>query len=149
MAEGLNKVLLLGNVGQDPDFRVTTGGAALLKIRLATSEKYKDKQGDWVERTEWHTCLLWGRRGEAVSKFLKKGERVFVEGSIRTSSYEQDGVKKYKTEIVVSNIILAGVGKGRAAGSTAASAGAPASHEPEPMEAFGDFDRSDDDEIPF
>jgi single-strand DNA-binding protein len=154
---GLNKVFLLGNIGQDPDFRFTTGGAALLKLRLATNESYVDKNKQRQERTEWHSVLIWGARGEALSKFLKKGERVFVEGSLRTSSYEVDGIKKYKTEIHASDIILAGSAKGTGAKGDApkskprsmTSAGVATSPEPEPMEDFGNFAPSEDDEIPF
>lgn len=107
--EGLNKVFLYGNLGADPELRVTAGGGqSLLKLRVATTESYADKTGARQERTEWHWVILWGRRGEALSKFLKKGERVFIEGSLRTSSYEKDGEKRYSTEIVASNIILGG-----------------------------------------
>ena len=112
MAEGLNKVLLLGNLGADPELRVTPGGQAILKLRLATTESYLDRNNTRQERTEWHSVTLWGKRGEALSKFLTKGERIFVEGSIRTSSYEKDGEKRYRTEVVANNIILAGRGKG-------------------------------------
>ena len=112
MAEGLNKVLLLGNLGADPELRVTPGGQAVLKLRLATTESYLDRNNARQERTEWHSVTLWGKRGEALSKFLTKGERIFVEGSIRTSSYEKDGEKRYRTEVVANNIILAGRGKG-------------------------------------
>ena len=112
MAEGLNKVLLLGNLGADPELKVTAGGQSILKLRLATTETYLDKSNTRQERTEWHSITLWGKRGEALSRFLQKGERIFVEGSIRTSSYEKDGEKRYRTEIVANNIILAGRGKG-------------------------------------
>jgi single-strand DNA-binding protein len=112
MAEGLNKVLLLGNLGADPELKVTQGGQAILKLRLATTESYLDKSNTRQERTEWHSVTLWGKRGEALSRFLQKGERIFVEGSIRTSSYEKDGEKRYRTEVVANNIILAGRGKG-------------------------------------
>src|SRR5262249_49521271 len=112
MAEGLNRVLLLGNLGADPELRVTQGGQAILKLRLATTESYLDRNNTRQERTEWHSVTLWGKRGEALSKFLTKGERIFVEGSLRTSSYEKDGEKRYRTEVVASNIILGGRGKG-------------------------------------
>jgi single-strand DNA-binding protein len=108
MAEGLNKVLLLGNLGADPELRVTPGGQSVLKLRLATTESYLDKSNTRQERTEWHQITVWGKRGEALSKFLTKGSSIFVEGSIRTSSYEKDGEKRYRTEIIANNIILAG-----------------------------------------
>jgi len=116
MAEGLNKVMLLGNLGADPELKMTQGGQSVLKLRLATTETYLDKNQTRQERTEWHSVTLWGKRGEALAKFLTKGERIFVEGSLRTSSYEKNGEKRYSTEINASNIILAGRGKGQGAG---------------------------------
>ncbi len=116
MAEGLNKVMLLGNLGADPELKMTQGGQSVLKLRLATTETYLDKNQTRQERTEWHSVTLWGKRGEALSKFLTKGERIFVEGSLRTSSYEKNGEKRYSTEINATNIILAGRGKGQGAG---------------------------------
>ena len=112
MAEGLNKVMLLGNLGADPELKVTQGGQAVLKLRLATTETYLDRNKTRQERTEWHSVTLWGPRGEALAKFLQKGERIFVEGRISTSSYEKDGEKRYRTEVVATNIILTG-GKSR------------------------------------
>lgn len=116
MAEGLNKVMLLGNLGADPELKMTQGGQSVLKLRLATTETYLDKNQTRQERTEWHSVTMWGKRGEALAKFLTKGERIFVEGSLRTSSYEKNGEKRYSTEINASNIILAGRGKGAGAG---------------------------------
>jgi single-strand DNA-binding protein len=114
MSEGLNKVMLIGNLGQDPELRVTPGGQSILKMRLATSETYLDKSNTRQERrTEWHSITMWGKRGEALAKFLKKGERIYVEGSLRTSSYEKDGEKRYRTEVIASNVILNGSGGGR------------------------------------
>jgi single-strand DNA-binding protein len=110
MAEGLNRVMLLGNLGADPELRVTTGGQAILKLRLATTESYLDRNNARQERTEWHSVTLWGKRGEALAKILAKGERIFVEGRLQTSSYEKDGEKRYRTEVVATNVILAGRG---------------------------------------
>ena len=112
MAEGLNKVMLLGNLGADPELKVTQGGQAVLKLRLATTESYLDKSNTRQERTEWHSITVWGRRGEALAKILAKGRSIFVEGSLRTSSYEKDGEKRYRTEVIANNIILAGSGRG-------------------------------------
>ncbi|CAN5808583.1 hypothetical protein BH09MYX1_BH09MYX1_06540 [soil metagenome] len=117
MAEGLNKVMLFGNLGADPELRVTPGGQAILKLRLATTETYLDKSNTRQERTEWHSITMWGKRGEALSKFLKKGERIFVEGSLRTSSYEKNGEKRYRTEIIANNLILGGGGGGGGGGA--------------------------------
>jgi single-strand DNA-binding protein len=109
MSEGLNKVLLLGNLGADPELKTTQGGA-VLKLRLATTESYVDRDSVRQERTEWHRVTLWGKRGEALAKILRKGERVFVEGRISTTSYEKDGEKRYSTEVVATNVILSGRG---------------------------------------
>src|SRR5215470_13866359 len=113
MAEGLNRVMLLGNLGADPELRMTSGGQAVLKIRLATSETYLDRNKVRQERTEWHSVVVWGKRAEALAKILAKGSRIFVEGGIRTSSYDdKDGNKRYRTEVVANNIILSGGGGG-------------------------------------
>ncbi len=106
MADGLNRVMLLGNLGADPELRMTSGGQAVLSLRLACSESYLDKDKNRQERTEWVNVTVWGKRGEALAKLLAKGSRVFVEGGLRTSSYDKDGEKRYKTEVVASNIIL-------------------------------------------
>ena len=116
MAEGLNRVLLFGNLGADPELRVTPGGQAVLKLRMATTETYLDKNNVRQERTEWHRVTLWGKRGEALGKFLTKGDRIFVEGRLQTSSYEKNGEKRYSTEVVATNIILGG-GRGRGEGA--------------------------------
>ncbi len=109
MADGLNRVMLLGNLGADPELRVTNSGQSVLKLRLATSESYLDKDRVRQERTEWHSITVWGKRAEALGKFLTKGSRLFIEGGLRTSSYDdKEGNKKYRTEIVASNIILSG-----------------------------------------
>src|SRR4029079_9205706 len=113
MADGLNRVMLLGNLGADPELRFTQGGQAVLNMRLATTESYLDKDKVRRERTDWHNVVVWGKRGEALAKILTKGSSVFIEGSIRTSSYDdREGQKRYKTEIIAQNVILAGRGRG-------------------------------------
>src|ERR1700734_3416753 len=108
MADGLNKVMLLGNLGQDPELKMIAGGQAVLNLRLATTETYLDKNNTRQERTDWHTVTVWGKRAEALAKFLTKGSQIFVEGRIQTRSYEKNGEKRYATDIVANNIILTG-----------------------------------------
>jgi single-strand DNA-binding protein len=162
MAEGLNRVMLLGNLGADPELRMTSGGQAVLKLRLATSETYVDKNRQRQERTEWHNVVIWGKRAEALAKILTKGSRIFVEGGLRTSSYDdRDGNKRYRTEVVCTNILLQGSGGGGGRGGAGGGGGgfkdaAPA--DDDMSEGFrpqsgapagGDFPETDDDDIPF
>ena len=115
MADGLNRVMLLGNLGADPELRFTQGGQAVLNMRLATTESYLDKDKVRRERTDWHNVVVWGKRGEALAKILTKGSSVFIEGGLRTSSYDnKEGQKVYKTEIHANNILLTG-GRSRGA----------------------------------
>jgi single-strand DNA-binding protein len=117
MAEGLNKALLIGNLGADPELRHTQNGRAVLKFRLATTESYATEGGERKEVTHWHNVVLWGKRAEALAKFLAKGERVYVEGRIETRSYDdKDGVKRSITEITANNLILLGRGGGAGGG---------------------------------
>src|ERR1700734_3608894 len=115
MPEGLNRVMLIGNLGADPELRVTPGGQAVLKLRLATNESYMDRNNVRQERTEWHRVTVWGRRAEALGKFLQKGDSLFIEGRLSTSSYEKNGEKRYSTEVIANNIVLPGRGKGEGA----------------------------------
>ena len=103
MADGLNRAMLLGNIGADPELKVTPGGQAILKLRLATTESYLDRSQQLKERTDWHSVAVWGNRGETLAKILAKGSSIFVEGRIQTSSYETDGEKRYRTDIVDQN----------------------------------------------
>jgi len=158
MADGLNRVMLLGNLGADPELRMTNGGQAVLKLRLATSETYLDRNKVRQERTEWHSVVVWGKRAEALAKFLAKGSRIFIEGGLRTSSYDdKDGNKRYKTEIVAQNIILSGGGGGGRGGPRSSEGHGPGDEGPPPAAGGGGggFSDSDygggggDDEIPF
>ena len=108
MSDGMNKVILVGNLGADPELRVTPGGQAILKLRVATTESYLDKNNTRAERTEWHSVTVWGKRAEGLAKVLAKGDRICVEGGLRTSSYEKDGEKRYRTEVSASNVVLCG-----------------------------------------
>jgi single-strand DNA-binding protein len=124
MADGLNRVMLLGNLGADPELRFTQGGQAVLNMRLATTESYLDKDKVRRERTDWHNVVVWGKRGEALAKILTKGSSVFIEGSLRTSSYDnKEGQKVYKTEINANNILLTGSRHRDGGGAEAGGAG--------------------------
>ena len=117
MAEGLNRVMLIGNLGQDPELKFTQGGQAMLKMRLATTESYMGRDNERKTSTEWHSVTMWGKRGESLSKFLSKGRTIYVEGRIQTRQWEdKDGNKRYTTEIVATNVILMGGGGGGGAG---------------------------------
>lgn len=102
MARGVNKVILIGNAGGDPDVRYMPNGNAVANVTLATSDSWKDKQsGERMERTEWHRVVFFGRLGEIVGEYVKKGSKVYVEGRLQTREWEKDGVKRYTTEVVV------------------------------------------------
>jgi single-strand DNA-binding protein len=113
VSEGLNQVNLLGNLGADPEFRSTPSGG-VLQLRMATTETYLDRNRTRQETTEWHTVVVWGRRGEALSRILSKGSKIMVTGSLRTTSWEPtDGSgKRYRTQIVARNVLLCGDGRG-------------------------------------
>lgn len=117
MARGLNKVMLIGNLGADPEVRYTTGGSAIANIRLATAESWRDKEtGDQQERTEWHRVVFFGRLAEIAGEYLKKGSQVYVEGAIRTRKWtDKEGAEKYTTEIVANEMQMLG-GRGGAGG---------------------------------
>jgi single-strand DNA-binding protein len=101
----LNKVMLIGNLGKDPEMRFATTGTAVAKFSIATSERSKDKvSGDWVEKTEWHNIVLFGRQAELAGEFLSKGKTVYIEGRLQTQKYEKDGIMRYNTEIVGDKI---------------------------------------------
>ena len=105
----VNKVILLGNLGRDPETRYTTGGDAVTNLRIATSEQWKDKNGDKQEKTEWHSVVLFGRQAEVAGEYLKKGRSVYIEGRLQTRKYtDKEGVEKYATEIVADRMQLLG-----------------------------------------
>lgn len=108
--KSLNRVQLIGNLGKDPEIKYTPQGTAVAKIAIATNERFKDKSGEWQDRTEWHNVVLWQRLAEIAGEYLKKGGKVYVEGRLQTRSWDdkQTGQKKYMTEIVASDIILLG-----------------------------------------
>lgn len=136
----MNKAILVGNLGQDAELKVMSGGDAVLNFSVATSEKWTDKQsGEKKEKTEWHRCALWGKRAEALAPHLTKGTKVVVEGKIETRSYEKDGEKRYATSIKVNELEFAGGGN------------KPARSDDEPYEpAAGESSgEAGDAEIPF
>ncbi len=107
MARSVNKVILIGNLGSDPELRYTPSGTAVCNFRLATNESYKDQTGQLVERTEWHNIVTWGRLAEICGEYLRKGSRVYIEGSIQTRSYEdRDGNTRYVTEIKARDMMM-------------------------------------------
>ena len=103
---GLNKVVLIGQLGKDPDVRTLESGVVVSKFPLATSESYKDKEGNRHEQTEWHNIVLWRGLAEIAQKYLSKGNLVYIEGKLQNRSWEHEGQKKYITEIVADNLIL-------------------------------------------
>lgn len=106
---GLNKCMLIGHVGKDPELTTTTGGSHVCKFSIATSERYKDKStGEMVEKTEWHRIICWGALATNCSEYLSKGRQVYIEGKLQTRSWEQDGVKRYMTEVVAFTVQFLG-----------------------------------------
>jgi single-strand DNA-binding protein len=112
MAKSVNKVILVGNLGKDPELKYTTGGTAVAKFSLATNDRFKDKDGNWQDRTEWHNITCWARLAEIANEYLKKGRTVYIEGSLRTDSWDdkQTGQKRYQTYINASDLVLLGGG---------------------------------------
>ena len=105
----VNKVTLLGRLGKDSELTITPAGLSVLKATLATSERFKDKDGKYVERSEWHRLAMFSKRAEGIAPYLKKGTQVYVEGRIQTRQYDKDGVKHFSTDIIVNDIILLGI----------------------------------------
>lgn len=110
MGKSINKVTLIGNVGNTPEVKFNTGGTAIAKFSIATNENYKDKAGEWQERTEWHNIIAWAKLAEIVGEYVTKGSKIYIEGRLQTSSWEdkQTGEKKYRTEIVANELVLLG-----------------------------------------
>ena len=108
MPRSINKVILIGNLGKDPEVKFTPGGTAIAKFSLATNERFKDKSGEWQDRTEWHNIVAWQRLAEIVGEYIKKGSKVYIEGRLQTSSWEdkQSGEKRYRTEIIAQDLVM-------------------------------------------
>jgi single-strand DNA-binding protein len=107
----LNKVMLIGNLGKDPELKYTPSGQAVATFSLATTRKWRDKEGGDKEDTQWHNIKVWGRTAEVANQYLKKGRQVFIEGRLEHRQYEQDGQRKYFTEVVCENMVMMGGGK--------------------------------------
>jgi len=158
MAKSVNKVILLGNVGKDPEIRSTPGGTLVATLGLATSDRQKDAQGNWQDRTEWHNLVAFNRTAEIIRDYVKKGSKLFVEGSLRTSNWEdkETKAKRYRTEIIVNDLSLL---SGREEGSTggysraASPASSAASFDQRPPAAapddYAQQAEISDDDIPF
>lgn len=110
MAKSVNKVILVGNVGQDPEVKYTATGVPVAKVSLATNERFKDRNDQWQDRTEWHSIVAWQRLAEIVGEYVHKGSKLYVEGKLQTSTWEdkQSGEKKFRIEIVARDIVLLG-----------------------------------------
>jgi single-strand DNA-binding protein len=161
MARGINKVILVGNLGNDPDVKATQGGTTVTTISVATSEQWKDKQtGQAQERTEWHRVKFFGRLAEIAGDYLRKGSQVYIEGSLRTDKYtDKNGVERYSTDIIANEMqMLGGRGEGGQGGGGYERGSRPApaqrrepaqarSSAPAPAASFDDVPF--DDDIPF
>jgi single-strand DNA-binding protein len=156
MAKSVNKVILLGNVGKDPEMRSTPGGTLVANFTLATTDRQKDAQGNWQDRTEWHNLVAFTRTAEIIRDYVKKGSKLYVEGKIQTRSWDdkETGAKRYRTEIIVNDLsLLSGrdettsAGYSRASSSSGSSASfdqRPASHD-----EYAQQTEISDDDIPF
>lgn len=152
MARGINKVILIGNLGKDPEVRYTPNGVAVATLTLATSESWKDKNsGEQVERTEWHRVVMFNRLGEIAGEYLRKGSKVFIEGRLQTRKWQDknSGQDRYTTEIVADNMQMLD-GKGAGASAPAMEGAQSGAHHSESMPASaGPAADNFDDDIPF
>jgi single-strand DNA-binding protein len=154
MARGVNKVILIGHLGADPETKSMPSGTSVANLRVATSESYKDKQtNEWQERTEWHNVALFGRLAEVAGEYLRKGSQVYIEGRLRTRKWQdKQGNDRYSTEIIAGEMQMLG-GRGGGGGGAAGGAGGEAkparTGAPEPAASGGERDTEFDDDIPF
>ncbi len=144
---GVNKVILVGNLGANPEMRFTQGGQAVANLRLATTERWTDRNGQKQEATEWHRVVVWGKQAEIVGQYCTKGRQIYVEGRIRTRQWQdQQGQKRYTTEVVAQNVQMLGSRDGAGAGPGAREEmGATVP----PDDSMADFGGGPDDDIPF
>ncbi len=144
MARGVNKVIVVGNLGQDPETRYMPSGSAVTNLRIATNESWKDKEtGEQKDRTEWHRVAMFGRLAEIAAEYLRKGSQVYIEGKLRTRKWQdKDGNDRYTTEIIADEMQMLG---SRSGGGAPAMSDAPPASAPPPQQSADDFD----DDIPF
>jgi len=142
----LNKVLLIGNLGRDPEMRSLPSGQPVANFSLATSRKWKDRDGNRQEQTEWHNIVVFGKQAEIAGQYLTKGKQIYIEGRIQTRNWEKDGVKHYRTEVICDNFQMLGGGGGRG-GAQSADPGQSAA--PEGDAGFSAGAGAEDDDIPF
>ena len=150
MAKSVNKVILIGNLGKDPEVKVTPSGTPVAKFTMATNERYKDKAGQWQDRTEWHNLVAWQRTAEIIGEYVKKGSKVYVEGRLQTSSWDDKttGEKKYRTEIIVNDLVLLS-GRGDGEGASRGGGNNFDQRAPEPEPAAAHTGGITDEDIPF
>ena len=151
MARGINKVILVGNLGNDPDVKYTQSGMAITRISLATTSVRKDKDGNQQERTEWHRVVFFGKLGEIAGEYLRKGSTVYVEGSLKYDKYTgQDGAEKYSTDIVANEMqMLGGRPEGQAGGTSSRQGGQQQRERPQRATDNAPRDEFEPDDIPF
>lgn len=152
MAKSLNKVMLIGNLGKDPEVKYTPQGTPVARLALATNERFKDKEGQWQDRTEWHNVVLWQRLAEIAGEYLRKGSKVYIEGRLQTRSWDdkQTNQKRYMTEVVASDLLLlSGRGDGESAGYSRGGGSNFDQRTPEPEPAAAASSPISDEDIPF
>ncbi len=152
MAKSVNKVILLGNVGKDPEIKATASGTVVATFSIATSERFKDKTGNWQDRTEWHNLVAYQRTAEIIRDYVKKGSKLYVEGRLQTSSWDDKttGQKKYKTEIIVNDLsLLSGRGEGGETSGGYSKSNTASFDQRSPAEDYSQSTEITDDDIPF
>ena len=152
MAKSVNKVILLGNVGKDPEFRSTGGGTSVANFTLATSDRFQDAQGNWQDRTEWHSLVAFKRTAEIVRDYVKKGSKLYIEGKIQTRSWDdkETGAKKYRTEIIVLDLSLLSAREDGGSSSRGSSASSNMDQrQPAGIDDVAQSAEISDDDIPF
>jgi single-strand DNA-binding protein len=150
----VNKVILIGNLGKDADLRYTSGGAPVASCRIATTERYNDREGNKREDTQWHDIVIWGKTAESIHEYLVKGKQIYVEGRLQTRKWtDKEGKDRYNTEVRADRVVLLGGGGGMRSGAPARSndryAAAGGGHHDDGGSDFSPVDAPNDDDIPF